>query len=666
MALNVDGLISGIDTETIIKGMMDIQKKQVDQITARKTIVETKKAAYSALQAQLIAMRSKAAAISKSQGSPFDSRTVTVSKPDAMVVTAGAAAATGVYQVTVESLAKAHQVATQGFSDADAAVTEGTFEIRVGNRQGATITVDSSNNTLQGLADSINFAKVGVSATVINDGTSGGTPYRLLLTSQATGESGEITVTNNLGPSAGNAVLPNLDFNNPVQAAANARVKLGTGTGAIVVESETNQVSNLVNDVSLTLLEENAGQTINITVAQDTAKASTAVEEFVTAYNGVLDFIDNLTKYDPATDKAGLLNGDRSINQVRSEMQLLVQGVIPGANPKANRLTSVGISTNDQGRLVVNSAKLQDVINGKVEGVTSRDLRRLFALDGTSTTGNVEFLLGSSRTKDSSSAYNVNITQAAERASVTAGSAMAASTVITSANDTLTLRLDSQEVTVVLSEGTYTRAQLAEELQRAVNTLPDLTGRSLAAGVNGSNQLTLQSSSYGNTSILTVVSGNALASLGLGGGESDIGQDVAGEFIVNGQVEAATGRGRLLSGNATNTNTADLQLRVSLSSAQLGVGNEASVTVTRGITSRLDQLIGKLTDSENGLLENVSGEFDDQLESLQKTLDRQQATFDKQQESLVKQFTALEEALAKLQSTSTALGAQLSGLQNIG
>jgi flagellar hook-associated protein 2 len=151
--------------------------------------------------------------------------------------------------------------------------------------------------------------------------------------------------------------------------------------------------------------------------------------------------------------------------------------------------------------------------------------------------------------------------------------------------------------------------------------------------------------------------------LGLTGSESDQGVDVAGSFVVDGQTESAIGRGRVLSGNADNANTADLQVRVALSPGQVVAGIEASVTVTRGVAARLDQLLGSMLDSVTGSVKQVEDRFDQTADDIQKSIDRQNARFEAAQESLIRQFTALESAISSLQTTSSYLASQLASLK---
>lgn len=662
--INIDGLVTGIDTASVIEGLLQIQQQQINRITERRTVAEQRRAALQSLEAQVLALRSQANALSRLQNSPFLSRKATVSHEQALIATAQSGAPPGLYEVRVNSLARSHQVASQGFADRDAAITTGTLTLQVGGRPAKVITVDSSNNTLQGLADAINSADAGVSATIIQDG-SGPTPYRLLLTSTSAGTAHSITLDNALAPSGGGAVQPLFDFDNPVQAATNASVTLGSGPGAITVESATNEVSGLIDGVTLNLLRADPAATISVRVAADVDAGTAAVQSFVDAYNSTLDFIARLTSYNPETKETGLLQGDRTILDIQQQLRAAVLDVIPGVSTKANRLTAVGVTVNDKGLLTLNKTRLGEILAGRVDGVTGADVQRLFALGGQSTHPGVTFLLGSTRTVARTTPYQVDITQAAERASITAGSPLAPSVAIDGGNDTLQLTIDGAAIEITLAHGEYSPQQLADLLESTVNAHPDLLGRRIDASLTAGGELVLTSASYGSSSQVTAAGGSMLATLGLTVGQSDAGVDVAGHFIVDGNIEAATGRGRVLTGNLNNPHTADLQVRVTLGPGQVAPGPEADLTVTRGVGARLDQLLGRMLDAVSGQFAGATRRFTDGIDSLQKSIDRQQARFDQQRESLARQFQAMETSIAQLQSSASMLSAQLAGLQNL-
>lgn len=661
MAVTIDGLVSGIDTQTIIDGLLKIQKQQVDRITLRKTELQQKQAAFRGVEARLLTFRSDVGKLSRSAGNPFSKQIVKVSDELAVSATATDNAVAGVYRLKVDSTARAHQVASQGFADADSEISQGTLQIRSGGGASRTITIDSNNNTLSGLVTAINSADAGVSASVIRDASGGTTPYRLLLTSTKTGAENAISLTNNLAANSGGAVKPELNFGSPVQAAADAQVTIGSGAGAITVASATNRFTDVISGVSFDILQADSGKEITLTVEKDVESAVASVESFVKSFNDVLQYIDDQSGFNAETEVSGLLLGNRSSTTIQQKLRSAVLNVVPGVSSSANRLSSIGITVNDKGRLQLNSSRLREVLQGEDENISSADVKRLFALTGTSDNSAVSFVLGSSRTKASTTPYQIDISQAAEQAQITANSALADSTVISSANEQIELTLDGASATVTLTAGTYTRQELANHLQSVINGSSEFSGRQVRVGLS-SDKLVITSESFGKTSEVLIESGSALTDLGLTVGQSDIGTDVAGAFVVNGVRETAIGRGRVLSGDAENENTADLQVRISLTSAQVVSGAEAEISVTAGIGATLDDVLSELMAAETGPVANSNKTFTDQIEGIQKSLDRQQATFDRQQAQLLKQFTALESALSQLKSTSSTVASQLAGV----
>src|SRR5262249_11959450 len=150
--------------------LTSISQKRIDNYKSQQSVFATKQSTFVALQATLFDLQSKTNALARSAGSAFDARKATTSDNTLVTAAAGSAAVPGTYSLTVTSLAKAHQIASQGFSDPNAQVKQGVLTIQIGASAATTITVDTRNNTLQGLADSINAATSDVKASVINDG----------------------------------------------------------------------------------------------------------------------------------------------------------------------------------------------------------------------------------------------------------------------------------------------------------------------------------------------------------------------------------------------------------------------------------------------------------------------------------------------------------------
>jgi flagellar capping protein FliD len=654
-------------------------------------------------------------------------------------------------------------LASQGFDDPDSSITQGTIQIRVGSGPVSTITIDSTNDTLEGLAEAVNNAKLGVTATIVNDGSDSRTqPYRLLLFADQTGSANAISITNNLAADNGDArrpeltatyigpavtgatfsgtstptsnagaggytgsgndtysftvvqggtvgVSPNIqisfadgsgentgtitlglleidvfkdvaeglqvkfaagtlvagdsftvDVTVPtVQQASNASVSLGSGAGALIVESSTNQMDGLIRGVTLDLHGADSDQEVELTIAHDTENARQAITDFVESYNSLLEFIDEQVRYEVEGGVAGVLLGNRSAITIQDQVRRVFSDVVANVNPLANRLSAVGITTNRQGRLEIDSGKLDDALAGGLPGVSLEDVHRLFSFTGQSTSGGIRFVTGGTRTRASATPYQVDVSQAAERARITATNALAASTVITDLNNTITLTIDGKASgTITLANGTYTRLSLAQELEAQIHADELLAGRRVSVSLDA-DRLVITSDTYGSISEATVTGGSALASLGFVGTETDKGQDVVGKFVVDGVDEPAVGKGQLLIGSSSNAHTADLQVRVTFSADQILPGAEAELTVVRGIASKLDVVLTQLLDPVSGRLDSIDDSFQEQVDDLDEAIDHQTELLEARRQALLRQFVALETTVGQLRSLSEFLTNQL-------
>jgi flagellar hook-associated protein 2 len=762
--ISVGGLISGLNTSQIIQGLLAVQQQQITAVESRQSAVQAQETAYKALQAQLLSLQASVGQLAQTTNGPFDGRTATSSNQAVLTAAASSSAAPGVYSLTVGSLAQANEIDSQGFAGLTRQITTGSLTVGSGGKS-ATITIDGSNNTLQGLAAAINTAGVGVSAVVINTGAAG-QPYRLLLTATQTGTANAITLdTTGLGATSGSAVRPSfgvgdavpastnqgtaaltaggaytgaagdtftftvdsitgggdlsgggtvtLKYHNAnnsqtgtvtltgsdlnrsravaegidiragagpfvqgdsftvaatvatVQQAADASVTLGSGSGALTVTSASNTVNTAINGVSLSLLGTSPTQPIQITVANDTTTAQTTVQNFVTAYNGVISTIANDISYDPSTNKAGVLLGDPSILNIENELRDLVIQPVAGANPKLNSLSALGITSDAGGQLQINSTTLNNVLSGSVSGVTLTDVRNLFAVGGQSTNPGVAFANSTSATKPSATPYGVVVPQAARQA-ILAGSALGPNTPVAAGSNSFTLTVNgtaSDTISVPPSSGLgYTQQALVAALQAAINADTKVGGQGVTVGLqNGA--LTLTTANYGHLAALGI---SAASFLGFGGGASAVGQDVAGSFLVNGTPEAATGSGQLLTGNAGNAHTDGLAVNVTLLPSQVSptpTTPVASVTVTQGVAAQLAAGLNGLLDPNTGQLQVIDQNFQQQISTYGDQARQLQAQYNAKQTQLETEFTNLESSLSSLKNASSFLTAQTAALQ---
>ena len=536
-------------------------------------------------------------------------------------------------------------MASDGFADPNAAIKQGRLTLQVGSGTPTTVTVDARNATLQGLADAVNAAGGDVKASVINDGSAA--PYRLLLTASKTGAANAISVTNNLTGGSGASIDPTARV---VQAASDASVTVGQGGGALTVTSASNQMTALIPGVSLNLLKADTTKPVTLTVANDTAGTVKAVQEFVDTYNSVRDFLADQTKYDPDAKAAGVLQGNRDAAALGQDLSAALSATVPGLNANANRLSAVGLSVNEKGKLTFDSAKMSAVLDGQ-GGVNPSDVKKLFAVSGQSDSSGVEFVLGTSRTKASGGAgYQVNVTSPATRAVVMSSGGTGA-VVITPPNNSLQMRVNGLLASgITLTPGTYTPDTLVAMLQARINAAPSLDGNSVSVALDGDGRINIASRQYGGSSSVELVDGPVLGVLGFTAGQRANGTNVAGEFVVNAVPEKATGAGQVLSGAGKNANTDGLQVRATRTTP-----GTATVTVGQGLAGRLNAVLNKYMDADTGRFKAVSDTYTRQADDIDKTIGRQNTLLSSKTADLEAKFAAMETAVNKLKGVQTQL-----------
>ncbi len=643
--VNFGGLVSGIDPQKIIDGLTSIQTQRIARFTTQQAQLQQKVDTLGSLQTKLVDVQLNANKLARSAGGAFDGRKATSSDDTSLTATAGSAAVPGVYNITVNSLARADQRASAGFADPNTRLQTGTLTIQTGTDEAKTITLDDRNNTLQGLADAINNAGSGVRAAVINDGSA--TPYRLLLTSQKTGVANAINITNNLTGGTGATIDPTATT---IQAASDAEVAIGSGPGAITVSNSTNQISSLIPGVSFNLNQADPTKAITLSVTNDTSAATTAVKDFVDSFNSVIDFISERDQYDSEKKTTGILQGNRDVVNLQNDLSNALSSAIPGLSKNANRLSNVGIAFDASGKLTLDETQLNRALSG-TEGITQDDLKKLFGLTGSSDSTGVQFQIGTSKTQPSGlNSYRVEVTSPATRGSALATNALANSIVIDNTNNALLVKLNGvSSSSITLDSGTYTQSSLVSLLQQKINTNSALNGNLSSIELDG-GKLRISSQQFGSGSLVSFAGGSALASLGFLGSETETGTNVAGYFVVNGQNETATGSGQRLTGSSGNANTDGLQVLSTLNAA-----GSANVSVSQGLAGRVNEVLAKYLDAGTGRFTESTAEIRNNINDIQSTIDKQNAKITEQTDKLTLQFAQMETAISKLRNQGTQI-----------
>lgn len=313
------------------------------------------------------------------------------------------------YQVESRQLAQAHTlVANKTYSSTSDTVSAGTLNLSVGG-QAHSITVDASNNTLEGLQRVINNGDYGVTASIINNA---GT-YQMMFTSKQTGSAGEVSLSG----------LADFDADGyTTTAEAQDAVMVLNG---LTITNSTNTFDKVIEGVTFNLNSVAAGSPKTLSVTQDSEKVSETISSFIGVYNQLQTILGELGKYDKSdlseaereSDEFafyGNLAGSSILRSVQTQIKSAMTGVISEIGGSYNTLASVGISLDRKGVLQLDEAKLNSVIQTDMQALSS-----LFSKGGSSADPLVNITGGSDKTQTGS--YALEITQVAERATVAGG-----------------------------------------------------------------------------------------------------------------------------------------------------------------------------------------------------------------------------------------------------
>ena len=353
------GIGSGLDVNSIITQLMQIERRPLDQLDSRKSDLNAQISAYGTLKSALSTFAGAMAAMGDT--GKFQPYAATSSNEAAVAVSLGDGAGPGSYVVNVTQLASSHKLASGPYAS-DAAVGEGTLAFTVG-AQTFSVAIDATNHTLTGIRDAINQASGNstVSASIIN--ATGGA--RLVLTSRESGAAGAISVAVT-GDADGNdtdaAGLSALAF---VAGGAQNLTQLTAGQDALLtidgfaVASASNDVVSAVDGVSFSL--EALGSS-TVTVDRDDSAITKAAQDYAKAYNDLMAAIDKL--------REGELGSDSSLRTVESSLTAVFQ---TGANVGGifSYLSEVGVSLDRYGKMQVDTARLTASLGNNPSNVIS-------------------------------------------------------------------------------------------------------------------------------------------------------------------------------------------------------------------------------------------------------------------------------------------------------
>jgi flagellar hook-associated protein 2 len=231
----------------------------------------------------------------------------------------------------------------------------------VGDRLAVDVVIDEGNNSLRGIRDAINRADAGVQASIVNDGSGA----RLVLSSNRTGAENIISVEVAGSDGLARLARPNLT---QTMAPQDAEAVIN----GLTVTSPSNSLDQTLDGLTLDLKgTTEAGAPITVTVGQDREVVRSALNEFVKAYSGVVETARDLTRYDPETREGSVLLGDSTLRAIRGRLVQGLQQVGGGADAAFTNLVNLGVNSDRNGMLSLDSAALDRAMDQDFQGVIS-------------------------------------------------------------------------------------------------------------------------------------------------------------------------------------------------------------------------------------------------------------------------------------------------------
>lgn len=279
----------------------------------------------------------------------------------------------GTYALEVQKLAQGQMLASSAYASAADVVGAGTMTIRFGAVTAGSFTEDTSQAsvaitiepgaTLADTANAINASGAGLTAYVSNtvDGP------RLVIKGAEGADSGFVIDVTEDGANPGLSNLawqPGSGTATLMQESADAQFTVD----GLAQTSATNEISNVVPGVDLTLTGTNSGSPTSLRFADPSEAISESMQDLTSALNEIATELNAAT--DPMTGELARDSGARALRQTFSALTNRI--IMPGAAAgEAQTLADLGISITREGTFEFDATRLAATMERDPEGVSS-------------------------------------------------------------------------------------------------------------------------------------------------------------------------------------------------------------------------------------------------------------------------------------------------------
>ena len=663
-AITSTGIGSGLDITNLVNQLVESEgAAQLKRLNTNEAKLQSQLSAVGTVKGALSDFQSSAIGLTNLAN--FQNLSATASNTNLYTATAGSGASTGIHSIEVKELATSHRVASKSFTDTTTAIGVGNLTFQFGtydanantftlnqNKSSANIVIDATNNSLEGIRNAVNASNIGVTASIVNDGSGN----RLVFASTEAGinNSLKIAVTSDLdGNDTDDLGLSQLAYDPTANSGSGknltqtiAAKNASLSVDGLAITSTSNTVVGAIPGVTINLLSSSPGNPANLTVSRNTSTITTSIQNFITKYNSLANTIKNLSSYDATNQKAGILLGDATLRNIDSQIQNKIGTIVNDS--EYNSLASIGVTTLRDGTLSLDNNKLSEALNKSPDSVAL-----IFASGGTPTDALITYKRSTSATQEGN--YAINITQAATQGFYTGTAPTTPNLTIDNDNDTFSIKVNGvQSNSITLTQKTYaTNSDLALEIQNKINSDSALKAKSVTVQVNyDTDHFVITSSSYGSNSKVefTAVDTNTTANLGFATGNGTDGKDVAG--TIDGK--SATGFGQLLTGSTGNSVGLQVEVRGSTT------GNRGSITFSRGIADQLNSVIETFLNTSTGLISSRTNEINSSIGRINTQRTAINTRLETVKQRYLDQFNAMDSVIASMKSTSEFLTNQFS------
>lgn len=264
-----------------------------------------------------------------------------------------------------------------------------------------TISFSQTNGTAIGdLAYTATDSMDDIADAINNDVTLSSAGITATVTSTADGDVLEISGTSSFNMSDDSTLLDDLEIEKD----------------QLIIERDSNTISDLFDGVTLTLFQAEAGTTINIDIERDLSEVKTGLVEFVNAYNSLRQELNRQLNVDTATGVAredASLFGNSALEEIDRRLEAIIGGGADGVSNNFAVMAQIGIDFIPAGELTDETFADSLVINEELldEALLTNldDVRKMFEFDFTSSDPRVVLLSFDGSTTHSSSGYTLDI-----------------------------------------------------------------------------------------------------------------------------------------------------------------------------------------------------------------------------------------------------------------